>query len=36
MQRFVKLMTSCDRIVIKHLSTYICQAFDLRKSLMVT
>jgi len=36
MQKFVELMTQCNRIVIKNLSTYICQAFDLRNSLIVT
>jgi len=36
MQKFVELMTSCNRTVIKNLSTYICQAFDLRNSLIVT
>ena len=36
MHKFVELMTSCNRTVIKNLSTYICQAFDLRNSLIVT
>ena len=31
-----ELMTSCNRTVIKNLSTYICQAFHLRNSLIVT
>jgi len=36
MQKFVELMTLCNRTVIKNLSTYICQAFVLRNSLIVT
>jgi len=36
MQKFVELMTLCNRTVIKNLSTYICQAFDLRNSIIVT
>jgi len=36
MQKFVELMTSCNRTVIKNISSYICQAFYLRNSLIVT
>jgi len=36
MQKFIELMTSCNRTVIKNLSTYICQALDLKNSLIVT